>query len=587
MGKTLNPIIKYFLLLLFTAIGTFSTIFFFMPIKNAGFLIPSILGILFLIFIYISFISNRPLFDLSVVKSKKKRITIFVFTALFSFLFLFSIKGSQEYLIDNALLTKTVVYCGTFLFFYSIVLVVISVLLQMKIRVVDTQVSRLNILYYAVPSLLVWLLYFIAFYPATMTPDSLNQWEQAHNGEFNDWHPLVYTWLIMFLTQIWDSPAIVSLTQILILALIFGYIAYRFERFGVNKKLLWVIAIVFAVSPINGIFSITIWKDVLYGGFLLLFTMLIVNILLTQGKWLESYIHIVIFLLCSLGISFMRHNGYPVFILTLVMLLFFYRKQFKPLLLGLIVTIAIHSIITGPVFKALDVIPSEPNEALSIPTQQIATIIINDGYLTDEQKEYFDRIFPIELWKERFHPYNTNAIKFSREEYDRDFIFDDFTTYLKNWLQICLQNPGLAIDAFFTHTSLVWQINEPEEPGYTDTYVTNIYYGNDQGLVNTVKSPTITKVIGKYLTTTKELLSPILYRPATHLFVIALFTFVACLRNNYKALFVSVPIWLNTAAVWVAMPAQDFRYLFINTLFVYLAFIFMFLKYKRSGEDLK
>ena len=98
-----------------------------------------------------------------------------------------------------------------------------------------------------------------------MTPDSLNQWEQAHTYEFNDWHPVVYTWLIMLIVRIWDSPAIVSFVQILINAFIFGYIVYRFEVFGLKKKFLWIIAILFAISPVNGIFSIHIWKDVLFG----------------------------------------------------------------------------------------------------------------------------------------------------------------------------------------------------------------------------------------------------------------------------------------------------------------------------------
>lgn len=45
--------------------------------------------------------------------------------------------------------------------------------------------------------LAVSLYYWFAFFPAAMTPDSLAQWRQAHNGEFNDWHPIMITWLIM------------------------------------------------------------------------------------------------------------------------------------------------------------------------------------------------------------------------------------------------------------------------------------------------------------------------------------------------------------------------------------------------------
>ena len=342
----------------------------------------------------------------------------------------------------------------------------------------------------------------------------------------------------------------------------------------------------FCISPVNGIFSIHIWKDVLFGGVLLLLTMLILNIVLSRGKWLENPLHILFLLMASLAVSFMRHNGFPVFIVSIILLMIFYRKQFKSLASVFVLTFAIYWIVTGPIYTALEVIPSEPNEALSIPIQQIATILIEDGELTDGQLAYFDRIFPIELWKERFHPYNTNDIKFSREEYDRDFIFEDFPLYVKNWLGACIQNPDLALKAFFVHTSLIWQINEPEEPGYTDTYVTNVYYGNDQGLTNTVISPFITMVMGKFLAVTKDTLFPILWRPATHLFTLLLLTFITYLRNDYKALFISFPILLNTAAVWAAMPAQDFRYLYINTLFIFLAFMFMFLNYKKSGDEL-
>lgn len=584
MAIKLNRINKFLLCVLFAAWSTLATIFFFIPIRNAGIVLPVILGILFLLFYARSFIAEQPLFNFDNLKKSKRNLT-YLFALLFSFALSFSLKGSQLYLLDNSIFTILIVYLGTIFTFFCMTLVLISILLKIEIRMNWKTVSKWNLIYYAIPSIIIWLLYWIAFYPAAMTPDSLNQWEQAHTYEFNDWHPVMYTWFIMVLVQIWDSPAIVSLVQILINALIFGYVLYRFEVFGVKKKFLWVIALLFAISPVNGIFSIHIWKDVLYGGVLLLFTMLIMNIVSTKGKWLENHLHILFFLITSLAVSFMRHNGFPVFIVSIILLMIFYRKQMKSLAVVLVLTFGIHWIITGPVYTTLEVIPSEPNEALSIPTQQIATILIEDGELTDEQLAYFDRIFPIELWKERFHPYNTNDIKFSRDEYDREFIFEDFSLYLKNWLGACIQNPDLALKAFFVHTSLIWQINEPEEPGYTDTYVTNIYYGNKQGLVNTVISPFITKEIGTFLAVTKESLFPILWRPATYLFALLLFTFIAYLRNNHRALLISFPIWINTAAVWAAMPAQDFRYLYINTLFIYLAFIFMFLNYKKSGDE--
>ena len=136
---------------------------------------------------------------------------IVIFAAIFSAALIFSLKGPQTFLLDNSWMTKFIVYIGTFLTLFFFVVAIIFLALKIEIKVNYQQVSKRNIIYYALPSLFVWLLYYIAFYPAGMTPDSLAQWDQAHTGEFNDWHPIVFTWFIMLLTIIWDSPAIVSL----------------------------------------------------------------------------------------------------------------------------------------------------------------------------------------------------------------------------------------------------------------------------------------------------------------------------------------------------------------------------------------
>ena len=73
MGKNLNPVIKFLLVLCLAAFGTGSTLFFFMPIKNAGIVLPGIFMILFGLFLYISFFSSRPLFNLGTVHRENEK----------------------------------------------------------------------------------------------------------------------------------------------------------------------------------------------------------------------------------------------------------------------------------------------------------------------------------------------------------------------------------------------------------------------------------------------------------------------------------------------------------------------------------
>nr|WP_306465173.1 DUF6020 family protein [Anoxybacillus caldiproteolyticus] len=443
------------------------------------------------------------------------------------------------------------------------------------------KVSKWHILTYSLPSLTVWTLYLLAFFPGVMSRDSVDQWSQTHTGNFNNWHPVVHTLFIMFLRHIWDSPAIVGVTQIIIMSLIFGYCMFQFEKVGAKKSVLWIISLLFAISPVNGIYSITLWKDVFYSTFILLFSTVVLSLVVTNGDWLNCNRNMFIFLIASLGVVFFRHNGFPVFIAMAIVLLIVFRHRFKRFAFLSSLVVVIHYIVTGPIFDYLKVVPSDPNEALSIPTQQLANVIVNDGKITDEQAKYLNEILPLPLWKQYYRPYTTDNIKFSHE-YNRKAIFPDhISTYLRTWMDICLQNPRLVTEAFIKQTSLVWQINPPTTNYHTLTYMTIIFH-NPFGIKSRIIFDPLTIAVKKYLTISDTTLKPLIWRPATYTLLILLFTFVAFLRNDWKAWLVPLTVLLNTGTVLIALPAQDFRYLYSNSLVFFIAFLFAFISYKKK-----
>jgi hypothetical protein len=576
MPTSLNRYVFTITSIIAALFSSVALIFFFMPIRNATWLIGLITFLLMTLFYHQFFLRVK---DFGQLSRSKQRITI-VFTLLFSLLALFSLKGEQQYLFDNSLYTKIYIYAGTYLTVCAIVLWIILTLLKVEMKETRQNIGKWSVFIYALPPILIWTLYLIAFFPGAMTRDSMAQWDQAHTGEFNDWHPVVYTLFIMLLKQIWDSPAIVGFSQILIISLIFGYCMFQFEKAGAKKSILLFVSFVFAISPINGIYSITIWKDIFYSTFIMFFSTIVFNLVVTKGNWLRNNGNVIIFLIAALGVSFFRHNGFPVFVVMALILLIIFRQQFKRLLLVFTLTVAVHFVVTGPVFDYLEVVPSDPNEALSIPTQQLANVISKDGEITEEQAAYLNEILPLPLWKNYYNPYLTDPIKFSGE-YNRKAIFPDhFSTYIRTWIDICLQNPKLVVEAFFKQTSLVWQMNQPED-GYTATFVTNVSYGNEYGITNKVIVEPITLFVKKYLTISDTILKPFIWRPANYTFLIILFTFVAFLRNDWKAWLVPFTVFLNTGTVLMALPAQDFRYLYSNTLVFYLAFLFAFIYYKK------
>ncbi|MGF2617963.1 hypothetical protein FZC84_13040 [Rossellomorea vietnamensis] len=577
----MNNIVKYLGILFVSGILTASTVFFFYPIRNASPLY-SILAFILIAAVTFVYFKWRPFLRSSSIESAKYNKWVLTVEALFSVFLLFSVKGEQIFLADNSLVIVALVYLFTFLFIFMLVNVVITSLLNIEFNTYQRDRSSfVRFLVYFIPVLGAMLIYWIAFFPAAMTPDSLAQWEQAHTRDFNDWHPIVFTWTIMLLTFIWDSPGIVSLFQMISMSVVFAYMMLQFERIGVKRIFLYSVTLLFMILPVTGIFPLIIWKDILFSAFVLLFSTHVFNIVYTKGEWLKGPWSMAGFLLSSFGLVFFRHNGFPVFIIVGLCLLIVYRKHIKYLLPAYVGIIALHFVITGPVFNALDVEPSDPNEALSLPTQQIALIVSEDGEMTEEQRNYVNDILPIQMWKDKYNPYLVDPIKFSWEDYDRELIFDDFGRYVKNWLALWWQNPALGFEAFFDQTSLVWQINQPED-GYTDSYVTNIYYGNPQGLVDKVIHPAVTSAAGQYLQQTKDTFGFIIWRPAVYFSLIALFSMVVIIRNGFRYVLVSLPVLLNILAVMAALPAQDFRYLFSNTLITFLLFVMIFINDKKT-----
>ncbi|UTE77341.1 DUF6020 family protein [Rossellomorea sp. KS-H15a] len=582
----MNNVLKLMAVFVLSSMLTVCTTFFFYPIRNISLLV-FITAFIVISFITYLFFKWKPFLTTPLEEKNKKGFWLSLTSVLLSSYFLVSIKGEQIHLEDNSVFVNGLTHIFTLLFIYFTISITLSLLLRFEFSTREQKKTSMGrFMVYFIPILLVLLTYWVAFFPAGMTPDSLAQWDQAHTKDFNDWHPIIFTWIIMLLTGIWDSPAIISLLQIIVISSIVSYCMLQFERIGVSKKFLYTVTAGFLILPVSGIFPIIIWKDVLYSAFLLLFSIHVFNIVYTRGHWLNNTSSIIGMLSSSFGLVFFRHNGLPVFIVVMLFLLVIYRKKLKVLAPLFIAIVGAYFILTGPIFKALDVTPSDPNEALSIPTQQIALIVINNGEMTLEEKEYINDIFPLELWKERYNPYNTNPIKFSWEEYDRDIIFEDFGKYVKTWLSLWWKNPAIAFEAFFDQTSLVWQINQPED-GYTDTYVTNIYYGNEFGLVDKVIIPSVTEQVASYLEKTKELLGFVIWRPAIYLSLILLFSVVSIARNGWKYGLVSMPIILNILSVMAALPAQDFRYLYANTLVVFLLFLMMFVSKKADQGELK
>lgn len=445
-----------------------------------------------------------------------------------------------------------------------------------------TDVSKWQILWYMLPMIFVWMFYLLAFFPGNMSPDSLNHWRQVENMEFNNWHPFAYTMVILVLTQIWDSPAVIVIFQILLMSFVYAYGIYSFRQYGLGKRIAWVAALLWAVLPINGIFSTILWKDVVYSTFIVFLTIFVMKTILQEGENLRTWSGIAIFTVALLGIAFFRNNGLPIAVLTAIGMLLVYRRSWKQLLTPLVLVSALYIVVTGPVFTAYDIQSANPNESMSIPTQQIAAVVSQDGELTEEQLAYLDTILPIEDW-DAYNPYLTDRIKF-HDNFKDDVIVADMGKYLSVWFDIVKQNPAIVIEAYLKQTSLVWQINKPID-GYTNPYTIDVD-PNEMGLETKPVSQTLYDVLEYGLETSRYHTEELFWRPAVFSILIILFSLIASRKLGAIAWLPILPVLFNTATILVGLPAQDYRYQVSNAMvsIFFLLFACLYKKGKEPGD---
>lgn len=100
-------------------------------------------------------------------------------------------------------------------------------------------------------------------------------------------------------------------------------------------------------------------------------------------------------------------------------------------------------IVLGPVISAFHVIPVDTVEALSIPLQHIARIIVDEKPLTEEQIELIEKLAPVEEIKQAYRPTISDPVKNLIRRYDNQQAFSEYKwEYIKLWVSLAIQYPG-------------------------------------------------------------------------------------------------------------------------------------------------
>ena len=415
---------------------------------------------------------------------------------------------------------------------------------------------RAMIFIYALPLFATWSVYLLAYWPGGMSPDSMDQWNQMISFKFVDWHPVFHTLTNWLITRLWLSPAAIALVQIITLSLVLGWGLSLLRRFGAPRWLPWLVLAFFIITPSTGLMVIMLWKDVFYSVAVVALTMLVFEIVVTEGEWIQEGAGWAYLGILAALVALYRQNGPATAFGTLVCLVILYRKVWKRLTVALLLALVLWGGVRGPVYAWLGVNQSPLSSVELALAHVLARYTNSDTPIAPAERALLLKIRPEASW-----PYD--CYMETPLYYDGKF---NFTGKLDGDLEmltatLIYRNPNVFLDQMVCNGSFIYRITQP--PGSKYETVAPFIIPNRLGLASESKLPEVKTILDRWEAESRLGLDWLFWRvPAWGYLLLASIIIHALRSKNWKVVAVLVPVAANMLPLGVVTIGQIFRYVF-------------------------
>lgn len=400
--------------------------------------------------------------------------------------------------------------------------------------------------------ILIWGLYLLALYPGMMSADSLVQWEQVLTGNYNDHHPVFHTLTIWLVTRIALTPTSVAIAQILFLGFVTAQWLAFFENIRVPQSVIWISAVLFTLSPVNGTMVNTLWKDVPYSTSILALSLLLSKIVFSNGNWLQTWKSKILLGVVTALVLLFRHDGLPVGIGTLIALFIFYPKKWKAWIITSAICFGLYFGIRGPLYQSIGVQKSTELAQHSLSLYTIAAYAKPDSQ-AEHLIESFTLISP--NWDCRIG----NKINPNWRSTDLDYSASPF----KLLSNLAKRTPHVLIYFYRCARSMEWIVWDPKGEVRNPSHIEYLVDPNPYGIQHNSKIPWLRDILKNWVSNTSH--NPdvnwFTWRPAFFLYIHLLVSMALIFRNtSLKFGLISLPIVIQSITFSLIFAAPNFRY---------------------------
>jgi hypothetical protein len=298
-----------------------------------------------------------------------------------------------------------------------------------------------------------WIPVWLAFYPGTFRYDADTQFFMYVDSAMSTHHPLLHTLLLGWLLDLGNELESLTLgvalycgLQMLLMSGILGYACAWLRRRGAPLGLRIAVLVLFALLPLYSLWAISVTKDVLFGGFVLLLCLQMADLWRDGVNWFRSPFRLFFFFLTAVLMALLRNNGVYAILFALPFAVIIAKNLRLRTAALLLVCIGGYLISNQLLIRAVDAEGGSYVEMLSIPLQQTMRAATH-GTITDEERAKLEELFwQYEYsWDDLYTPMSADNVKWNLDE---DVFSDDLGGYLSLWWQVGLRNPRLYLEAF-------------------------------------------------------------------------------------------------------------------------------------------
>ena len=307
--------------------------------------------------------------------------------------------------------------------------------------------------------IVLWLPNYILYFPGCLTYDIIRQYEQFFSGNLTNHHPILTTlfegMFVKFGRNIGCQNVGIAVYLLFTLLFTSGVFAICFYWMHKKNTKYWIrftgLAF-YGLFPIWSAYARTAVKDTLFYPIFVLFVLFIFDIVLEPEKIFDSKVKSILFLIVSLLLCLVRHNGFYILIFTMPFCIVGVKKYRRQLIVLFIIMVAFWELYQKAILPMAGVKPGGKQEMLSIPFQQTARYVKYYGNdVSTEEEKVIRKVLDYDTIGKNYDPDLSDPVKNTYKQKD-EYLKD----YFNIWFEMLKKHPTAYIQATLNGTYGYW-----------------------------------------------------------------------------------------------------------------------------------